>query len=397
MYKKVTDQTKQFRPRSPKATEKINLKSKMRSVVGPMDPVFLLLVLVLTTFGLVMVFSASYAYAQTYYGDSFHYIARQAIFAVVGVAAMLIISRIPYYVYFRLAKPIFYVCLGLIAIVFPLNGFGAGRFITLFGGQTLQPSELMKIGLIIYFAMLIQQNHQKMHTLKEGVLPFLYAIVPIMIILVALQRHLSATMIISGIGIFMMFIGGTRIRYFIPLGIAGVIGIVAMIAIQGIDYMGERIHAWLNPLEDIMGASWQTAQSLIAIGSGGLMGVGLGNSTQKHLYLPEPQNDFIFAIVCEELGFIGALLIILLFLFLICRGFYIANRAPNKFASMLTVGIMLQIAIQTTLNIAVVSNAMPNTGISLPFFSYGGTALLIQLAEMGIVLNISRYGTEEKL
>lgn len=372
------------------------LKAKTKSKAGPIDSVFLLLVLILVAFGLVMVFSASYATANYRYGDSLHYIKRQAIFAVIGIVAMLIISKVPYYIYHRLAKPIYWIGLGLITIVWPLNSFGAGRFISI-GGQQFQPSELMKVAIIVLFAALIVQNHNKMNTLKFGVLPFLMALFPVIVVLVALQHHLSATIIISTIGIAMMFVGGSRMRYFLPIAGVGVLGVVGLIVVKGVAYMGDRVYNWMHPMEDILGDSWQTVQSLIAIGSGGFMGLGLGNSRQKYLYLPEPQNDFIFAIVCEELGFIGALLVILLFVCLVYRGFVIANKAPNRFASMVVMGITFQIALQTLLNIAVVSNAMPNTGISLPFFSYGGTALMIQLAEMGIILNISRYSVEEKV
>lgn len=382
-------------PRAQKAP-KGALKTRTKTSVGPIDSVFLLLVLILVAFGLVMVFSASYASANYRYGDSLHYIKRQAVFAVIGVVAMLIISRVPYYIYHRLAKPIYWICLGLITIVWPLNGFGAGRFISI-GGQQFQPSELMKVAIIILFSALIVQNFRKMDTLKFGIMPFMLALLPVIIVLVALQHHLSATIIICTIGVAMMFVGGSRMRYFLPVAGAGVLGIIGMIMVKGVDYMGDRVYNWMHPMEDVLGDSWQTVQSLIAIGSGGFMGLGLGNSRQKYLYLPEPQNDFIFAIVCEELGFIGALLVILLFVFLVYRGFVIANKAPNKFASMVVIGITFQIALQALLNIAVVSNAMPNTGISLPFFSYGGTALMIQLAEMGIILNISRYSVEEKV
>ena len=182
-----------------------------------------------------------------------------------------------------------------------------------------------------------------------------------------------------------------KLRYFMPFIPAGILAVLGAIMVKGVDYWGERISGWIDPFSDVSNTTWQTVQSLVAIGSGGLMGLGLGNSRQKYLYLPEPQNDFIFAIVCEELGLIGAILVIVLFALLIYRGFSIANKAPNKFAAMLVVGIVFQIALQTVLNIGVVCNAFPNTGISLPFFSYGGTALLMQMAEMGVVLNVSRY------
>lgn len=373
-----------------------SFKSMMRTTAGPMDSVLLLLVLILVTFGLIMVFSASYVYAEYYMGNSFHYIQRQALFALMGLIAMLILSRIPYFVYQKLARPIFIIVLALNALVFPLNGFETGRHIYI-AGQQFQPSELLKVALIIFFAMLIQQNQAKIGTALYGIRPFFVTLVPIVLILIVFQHHLSATVIVCAIALAMMFVGGSRLRYFVPLVGVGILGVAGIIMVRGVDYMVARIDTWLNPMDDMLGDGWQISQSLIAIGSGGLMGKGLGNSTQKYLYLPEPQNDFIFAIICEELGFIGAMLIIALFVLLACRGFMIANRAPNLFSSMLVMGIVFHISLQTIFNIGVVSAAIPNTGISLPFFSYGGTALLIQMAEIGIVLNVSRYASEEKI
>ena len=254
----------------------------------------------------------------------------------------------------------------------------------------------MKLAIIIVFASLISANYERMKT-GYGFWPFLAVLVPVVLLLI-LEPHLSGTLIICGIAGIMMFVGGTRPKYFLLMlgALAGLI--VAVILIKDVSYMASRIHNWLDPFsnENIHGDVWQTCQSLIAIGSGGLMGLGLGGSQQKYLYLPEPQNDFIFAIVCEELGLIGAILVITLFVLLVYRGFSIANQAPDKFGAMLAIGITVQIGIQALLNIAVVTNAIPNTGISLPFFSYGGTALLMQLAEMGILLNISRHSVIEK-
>jgi len=362
---------------------------------GSMDTAFLLLVLILCAFGLMMVFSASYAYADYHLDDSLHYIRRQAIFAGMGLVAMLVLSRVPYYIYKNTSSLIYVVGLALMMLVVVVNGGGAGRFINI-AGTTFQPSELMKFAIIVVFADLIGKNYNRMDTMRYGVTPFLITLAPVVVILVVFQRHLSATIIIVAIGAIMMFVGGMKLRYFLPVLPAGGLLVLVVILVKGVAYWGERINGWLDPFSDTANTTWQTVQSLVAIGSGGLMGLGLGNSRQKHLYLPEPQNDFIFAIVCEELGLIGALLVILLFGLLIYRGFVIANKAPNKFASMLVVGIVFQIALQTLLNIGVVCNAFPNTGISLPFFSYGGTALLVQMAEMGIVLNVSRYGISDE-
>lgn len=378
--------------RTKTATKKV-AKPKLKQ--GSMDVTFFLLVLVLVAFGLVMVFSASYAAALHESGDSFYYIAKQVKFAILGLAAMLLISRIPYFLYKNSVGIIYTVGIILMALVVITNKGEAGRWLSL-GDLTFQPSEIMKLAVIIAFAALIAQNYNKMDTFQYGVKPFLIAIVPVIGILIIFQHHLSATLIICAIGVIMMYIGGTRMKYFLVTIPAAIIAIVGVILAKGVGYMGERIQIWLDPFSDPLGTTWQTMQSMIAIGSGGIMGLGLGNSRQKYMYLPEPQNDFIFAIVCEELGLIGAILVILLFIFLVYRGFVIANKAPNKFASMLVIGIMLQIAIQTMLNIAVVTNSIPNTGISLPFFSYGGTALVIQMAEMGIVLNISRFSSIDK-
>ena len=351
---------------------------------------FLLLVLILCAFGLLMVFSASYAYASYYIGNSFHYIQKQAIFAAMGLVAMLVLSRIPYYIYKNISSFIYLFALFLMLLVVIANGGGAGRFINI-AGTTFQPSELMKFAIIVIFADLIGKNYSKMDTLRYGIIPFLVALIPVILILVVFQRHLSATIIICAIGAVMMFVGGMKLRYFMPFIPVGVLVVLGVIMVKGVDYWGERISGWMDPFSDVSNTTWQTVQSLVAIGSGGLMGLGLGNSRQKYLYLPEPQNDFIFAIVCEELGLIGAILVIVLFALLVYRGFSIANKAPNKFAAMLVVGIVFQIALQAILNIGVVCNAIPNTGISLPFFSYGGTALMVQMAEMGVVLNVSRY------
>lgn len=357
------------------------------------DMSFLLLVLILVAFGMVMVFSASYANALYYEGDSFYYIRKHAMFVGIGLVSMFITSKIPYYIYQRLAMVIYIVCLALMALVVILNKGKPGRWIYLFG-FSIQPSELMKLGLIITFAALIAKNYKKMGTFWYGVGVFALLLIPVIGIMM-LQHHLSGTIIMCVICGIMMFVGGTKIRYFVSVVAAGAAGMLFLF-LQKADYMKERIDIMRDPFSDPLGSTWQTIQSLVAIGSGGIMGRGLGNSNQKYLYLPEPQNDFIFAIICEELGLLGAILIIVLFILLVYRGLVIANRAPNKFASMLVAGITIQIALQALLNIGVVSNSIPNTGISLPFFSAGGTALIIQLAEMGIVLNVSRHASIER-
>ncbi len=367
---------------------------------NPMDTSFLLIVLILLAFGLIMVFSASYANALAYRGDSLTYIADQSIFAVVGVIAMLIISKVNYRIYKKFAPAIFII--GFIMLILlplplpisePLNN--AQRWLRL-GFVTFQPSEYMKFAIVVTFAALINANYDKMRTFRYGVLPF-SIIMGGVAVLMMLQPHLSGTILLGCIGLSMMFVGGTRLRWFVLLFIMGILMVAAIVAVFGIDYIMDRINGWLDPFSDIQDGTFQTVQSLVAIGSGGIMGLGIGGSRQKYLFLPEPQNDFIFAIVVEELGLIGAILIILLFVLLVYRGFAIANKAPDKFASFLVIGIIVQIATQTLFNIGVVTNSIPNTGISLPFFSYGGTALMMQLAEMGVVLNVSRASSVEKL
>ena len=316
---------------------------------------------------------------------------RQVLFVAMGLVAMFVLSYIPYHLYQKLYRLIYIVCLGLTAVALLFEdrtGAGAKRWIYL-GGFSFQPSELLKFGLIVTFAALIARNYRQMDTFKKGILEFFYFLIPAFGV-VALQRHMSWIMLMVIICGGMMFIAGSKIYYILLLVPVGLLGLVILQAL-GFDYIGSRIDAWLDPFSDIQNGTWQIVQSLYAIGSGGLFGVGLGNSTQKFLWISEPQNDFIFAVVCEELGLVGALMIILLFVLFVASGFSIAMRAPDKFGSMLVIGIVLQFGTQALLNIAVVSNAMPTTGISLPFFSAGGSATLVQLAQVGIVLNVSRY------
>lgn len=361
-----------------------------------LDASFTVLICVMLAFGLIMVFSSSYAVALHKYGNSLHYITRQAMFALCGVVAMYFISLVDYHIYRRFVFPIFIFSIALLILV-PIIGTrinGAKRWIDL-GFTTFQPSDIMKFALIVMFAHLVSLNQKRMGTFNYGVLPFTICLMSVGALMM-LQPHLSGTILIFLIGMVMMFIGGTKLRYFFVLGGVGA-GAIGALMIINPNYMLSRIQNWLNPFQNISDENWQTTQSLIAIGSGGLMGRGLGGSHQKFLYLPEPQNDFIYAIICEELGLIGAMLVIIMFILFTFRGFSIASKAPDRFGFMLGVGIVTQICIQAVLNIAVVTNTIPNTGISLPFFSYGGTALLMQLGEMGILLNISRHANIEKL
>ena len=366
-------------------------KLRRQSRAGRMDISFFFLVIVLMTIGLIMVFSASYATSLNENDSGISIVMRQVIFVGLGLVAMFVLSYIPYHLYQKLYRLIYIGCLGLTAFALLFEdrtGAGAKRWIYL-GGFSFQPSELLKFGLIVTFAALIARNYRQMDTFKKGILEFFYFLIPAFGV-VALQRHMSWIMLMVIICGGMMFIAGSKIYYILLLVPVGLLGLVILQAL-GFDYIGSRIDAWLDPFSDIQNGTWQIVQSLYAIGSGGLFGVGLGNSTQKFLWISEPQNDFIFAVVCEELGLVGALMIILLFVLFVASGFSIAMRAPDKFGSMLVIGIVLQFGTQALLNIAVGSNAMPTTGISLPFFSAGGSATLVQLAQVGIVLNVSRY------
>ncbi len=399
-------QTAKARPRAakPAKPKKKNvyvalLQGWMREQ-APMDWTFAGIVLILVIFGLVILFSASYAYAYyRFKGDSFHFIRPQSIFAVMGVVVMYAASRVDYHIYHKFAWPVMLLALVLLVIVLfmePINN--ARRWISIKHLGTFQPSEIAKFAVVLLFAHIISINHKQMKKFSYGVLPFLVILAPIAVLMV-LEPHLSGTILILGIGAIMMFVGGTGLIWFglaIVLVAAAIVGAVVLVP-DLVPYAMERIESWQNPWLDPLGDGHQVIQSMYAIGTGGLTGVGIGNSKQKHLYLPEPQNDFIFPIVCEELGFIGALVVIALFVALLLRGLYIAWHAKDKFGSMLVVGIITQVTMQAVLNIAVVTKTIPNTGISLPFFSYGGTSLLLLLGEMGVVLSVSRQGNEERV
>ena len=362
---------------------------------GPIDVPFLLLVLLLTGIGLIMLFSASFPYAYYKTGRPAYYFFRQAVFAAMGLTAMLVIGRINYARFRGVAK----IALGasiflLILVIIPgvgITSHNATRWRGIPGTEMqFQPSEIAKLGVILYFADSISKKKDRMRTIRYGIVPY-GAILGIIAVLMYLEPHFSGLVLIVGIGAMMMFVGGIP-GYWVGVGAGGVAAVAYAFLSGLIKYNSSRISVWLDPLNEewALGDAFQLRQGLIAIGSGGLLGLGLGKSRQKFLFLPEPQNDFIFAIVCEELGLIGATLIMALFALLIIRGFWIALHARDRFGSLLVVGVTTQIALQVFLNIAVVTNLLPNTGISLPFFSYGGTALAMQLAEMGIVLSVSR-------
>ena len=361
---------------------------------GPIDLPFCLLVLLLTAVGLVMLLSASFpsAYYETKNNDPMYYFTRQGVFAIMGVAAMFFISKINYQRFRGVAKPLLYVAIILLVLVL-IPGIGqtrnnATRWIGVGDLFTFQPSEIAKLAVVVYFSDSISKKKDKMRTTRYGIAPYLL-ILGVLAVLMMLEPHLSGTVLILSAGAALMLVGGIRWAW---VGAAvGFVGGVAALMLTGVIKYGQsRIAMWQNPFIDPRGDGYQLSQSLISIGSGGLLGVGLGKSRQKFLYLPEEHNDFIFAIICEELGLIGAAIIMLLFAALILRGYWIALHARDRFGCLLVVGVTTLIAMQVFLNIGVVTGLLPTTGISLPFFSYGGTALSIQLAEMGIVLSVSR-------
>ena len=357
-----------------------------------MDLPFLVLVLTLVGFGLVMLGSASGAVALYRRGDAFAYLRPQLLYAALGIAGMGLASRVDYHIFHKLAWPLLGVSLLLLtAVLFMPEYNGCKRWIVLPGLGTLQPSEIAKFAVVLVFAHIISLNHDRMQTFATGVLPFM-VILGAVTVLMLLEPHLSGTLLILGIGAVLMFVGGTGLKWFALAGIAGAGAIAAAVVLlpELVPYAMGRLSSWRDPFADPLGEGHQTIQSLYAIASGGAAGLGLGNSRQKYLYVPEPQNDFIFSILCEELGFVGAALTVVLFLLLFLRGMSIAVRARDKFGALLAVGFVVQVVLQAVLNIAVVTNTIPNTGISLPFFSSGGTSLMMLLGEMGIVLSVSR-------
>ncbi|MBQ6986296.1 MAG: putative lipid II flippase FtsW [Oscillibacter sp.] len=357
-----------------------------------MDLPFCLLILLLTAVGLVMLLSASFPYAYYKMQDPTYFFRFQGLFALTGICFMLMASRVNYQRLRGAAKLLMIVSIALLVLVL-IPGIGrvshnARRWIAVGNLFQFQPSEVVKLAVIVWFSADISRKRDKMRTFQEGILPYL-KIMGLIAVLMMLEPHLSGTILILGTGAVLMLVGGIELKW--VLGAVGGAGFFAFLLIKGIIPYGQsRIAMWRNPFIDAQNQGYQLVQSLISIGSGGLFGVGLGKSRQKFLYLPEEHNDFIFAVVCEELGLIGATLIMLLFAAMILRGYWIALHARDRFGSLLVTGIITQMAMQTFFNIGVVTGFLPTTGISLPFFSYGGTAILIQLAEMGIVLSVSR-------
>lgn len=378
---------------------KVKAKRKKIAIAqqGRLDITFLSLVLILFTLGLVMLFSASYAYSLAYYNNSYKFIIRQGMLGAVGIVIMFILSKVDYRIWRRLAWPIFAVSTVLLVILLIMppmvSGMDVKRWIVI-GPLNFQPSETAKFALILLFSALIAANQKQMKNFKFII--FMVALLGLTCVLVIAEPHLSATILIALIGVVLLIVGGLQARYMVAGVIVAGLGGAVLLLTDAISYVKDRLSYWIDPWSDPVGKGFQTIQSLLAIGSGGIMGRGIGQSRQKYLWVPEPHNDFIFSIVCEELGLIGAMAIILLFALLVWRGFTIAMRSPDRFGSLMAVGLTFQVGLQAMLNIFVVTNTIPNTGISLPFFSYGGTSLIILLAEMGIVLSISRGANMEK-
>ena len=361
------------------------------------DPVFLVLLLALLGIGLTMLYSASAAQSMydTGYEISTKYLQKQAVCAAIGLVAMYCFSRIPAKLWYHLAWPLYGVSIVLLLSVLVIGQEvnGARRWINIAGIQ-FQPSEIAKFTMIVLFARLTVSFGPETKKFRYGVLGFSGALLGILIPL-ALEKHLSAFMLMGMVAVVMMFVAGTGKQWLLAGAGAAVLFVLIYITFMG--YAGDRVSAWLHPEQDPGDTGYQILQSLYAIGSGGLFGLGFGRSKQKYLYLPFQYNDYIFAIICEELGLIGALMIMALFAAVIVRGYWIALRAQDRFSTVFAAGLISLIAVQAALNIGVVTNLLPSTGIALPFFSYGGTALAVNLGEMGVLLSISRQRNRTKV
>ena len=372
---------------------------------GSIDFPFLMITLALVLFGCVMVYSASSVFAEVHHDDNTYFIARHLFFLLMSVAFTAVVVRFCTPKFWRdFGYVLFAVSVVLLLLVLVIGtdlNSGAKRWLD-FKIVTLQPSEIAKLALVLTLARFMSDHQKKILSEHRFGGSFQYGVlypgifIAVLILLVAAEKHISGIMIIGMIGVAVMFLGGTRIRWIV--GIGSVIVGAACILVLVSEYAQARVLTWINIDEaDPLGSAWQTLQGLMAIGSGGLFGTGLGNSRQKYGFVSQPQNDFIFTIVCEELGFIGALLVIALFVAFVWRGFYIARHCPDKCSALIVYGLSFKVALQVILNIAVVTNSMPNTGIALPFFSYGGTSLMLQIFEVGIILAISRYASHQKI
>ncbi len=381
-------------------------EERVRIVKGSVDVPLLLITTALILFGCVMIYSASYVFAERNHGESTYFITRHLFYLFFSVAFSAIVVK---FCTPQFWKDFSYVLYGfsvilLLLVMTPLgedHNSGAQRWLGL-GFFSFQPSELAKLALVLTLARFMVTHEKEINSTHRFGGNFKYGVLyPGLLILavgglVAIEPHVSGLLIIAMIGSGVMLMGGTRMKWI--SGAVGVIAVAGLLLILIFPHALARMDTWIN-IEDAdpLGAAWQTLQGLMAIGSGGMFGTGLGNSRQKYGYVSQPQNDFIFTIVCEELGFVGAMLVIGLFVAFIWRGFHIARHAPDKCSALMVYGLTFKVALQVFLNIAVVTNTIPNTGISLPFFSYGGTSLLLQTLEVAIILSISRYATHKKI
>ena len=379
------------------AGKKLGRKLKIFSVRSGLDlPLFFITLLILVI-GLIMLFSASYPNAYYFKkGDSYYYIRNQIIWAAIGIAAMISISYFDYTHFHKLAVPILILSyILLIVVLFMPRINGVHRWIKL-GPINFQPSEITKFAIVLTFSHFISLNFRRMGTFRYGILP--YAIILALTgVLLLLEPHVSCLIIVVLLSGGMLYIGGVKLRWFGLVLAVALIGVAYLVLSNKLSYANDRVQGWLDPFSPSSSVdTWQTKQGLLAIGSGGLLGLGLGQSRQKFLFIPEPYNDFIFSVVCEELGFIRSAIILILFALLVWRGIIVSMRAKDRFGALLGIGLTSQIGLQVILNIFVVTNTIPNTGISLPFFSYGGTSLVMLLAQIGVVLSISRTSKLEK-
>ena len=370
---------------------------------GRIDIRFAVYCFVLLLFGILMNYSASCVYAEQMYGNRTYFLVRYVAFAVVSVTfTAFFVKKATLSFWYHFAKIAYFVTIGLLALVLVIGtvGGGAQRWIQI-GPLTVQPSEIAKMAVVLMLSRYLSDHRAQVCSIDKNSGSFVHGvlvpggIIGLVCVLVALEQHISGLMIIAMLGACVMLVGGTRMKYIFMLG--GVVVLAGCGLILVSDYAQTRVNTWLNiDSVDPLGEAWQTLQGLYAIGSGGFFGRGLFNSLQKFGYVSQPQNDFVFVIICEELGFFGALAVITLFALVVIRGVKIALRVPDTFGALVAVGLVVKIGLQAALNIAVVTNSMPNTGISLPFFSSGGTSLALQIFEMGILLNISRYSRMKK-
>ncbi|MCI8545791.1 MAG: putative lipid II flippase FtsW [Clostridia bacterium] len=374
-------------------------RKKKKSVVilkNPLDFTLLITVFILLGLGIITVLSASSPTALAETGNSYKYVGKQIFSAIIGIILMFTLSKVDYKIWQRKYMLIYLVCIVLLisVVIAGAAAGGATRWLDL-GFISFQPSEVAKIGIIIFYSALLTRNRDKLKSITDGFFKPLLWLLPIIGIVLILQNHFSATLVLCALAVILMLLAGCRLRYFIIIGAPIVAVGISALLFKGQGFRLQRFITFLDPWQDASGDGWQIIQSLYAIGSGGLFGVGLGESKQKYLYIPEPHNDFIFAVLAEELGFIGCALVIALFAVLVWRGITIAMKAPDMFGNLLAAGITSMIALQVLINIAVVTSSMPVTGMPLPFFSYGGTALMIILAAVGILLSVSRAGNRE--